>query len=101
MILHTLNQPPSSAETCTRCLNAIAAADSLLLIENAVYGAVQNAAFSEKMAAISAQGKLFVLTSDFTGRGLKAENLLQGSQLIGYEEFVSLVCLHDKCIAWF
>lgn len=101
MILHTLNKPPSSTDTCNRCLDALQSEDALLLIENGVYAAILNDALSEKLTALSSKGRLYVLADDFAGRGLSAERLVKGAQLIGHDEFVALVCQHDKCVAWF
>jgi len=101
MILHTLNKPPSHSDAYQRCFAVLDTEDALLLLEEGAYAAVVGTAVSATIADLASKGKVFLLAEDFIGRGLKTDRLLPAIQLIGYAEFVALVCQHDKQVAWF
>ena len=93
MILHTLNQPPANLSCLERCLEAMAADDSLLLIEDGVYWALP--AFASRLAAL--QGRLHLLEADVKARGLE----LPAEQCINDDQFVALCISHEKVVSWF
>lgn len=93
MILHTLNQPPANDTCLARCLDAMAADDSLLLIEDGVYWALP--AFASRLASL--QGRLYLLAADVKARGLE----LPAEQCINDDQFVALCVSHDKTVSWF
>ena len=89
--LHTLN----NRSLLSLCLRSVENGDSLLLIENGVYGAIQ-----PHVAEIPAGVAVYALQNDLDARGLStrtAENV----EVITDTGFVRLCCEHDKVINWF
>lgn len=73
--------------------------DSILLIQNgvlALQSKITLASFVAKCTAM--QIKLFALKNDCTLRGI--HNQYASIALIDYSGFVSLICEHDKQVAW-
>lgn len=93
MILHTLNQPPANEACLERCLDAMGAEDSLLLIEDGVYWALP--AFASRLASLGE--RLYLLQPDLEARGLDSG----GKPCVDDEGFVALCVGHDKVVSWF
>lgn len=96
MVLHTLNASPSSA-AFSDCLRLIAPGDSLLLLGDAVYGAV---AGSEARQALDKCGAaIYVLHDDATLAGVATR--LQGTTLVDMDGFVELTERLPRQLAWY
>jgi tRNA 2-thiouridine synthesizing protein B len=95
-MLHLVNKSPY----CTCNLNTAATimkdGDRLLLIEDAVYGAVK----SGKAASILQGLKVSVLGPDLAARGITEDRLADGIDVIDYAGFVDLVEANDKVQSW-
>ncbi|MGB0467870.1 MAG: sulfurtransferase complex subunit TusB [Pontibacterium sp.] len=98
MALHTLNRPPGDTTCVTRCLDAIADGDALILIEDGVYVALpgHQALFS----ALPGNVSLNVLSVDLDARGI-SDKIQSVFNRVDDAGFVELACLHDKVISWF
>jgi tRNA 2-thiouridine synthesizing protein B len=70
--------------------------DVLLLIEDAVYAAIKNS----KAAALVEGRNVSVLGPDLQARGIGADKLIDGVNIIDYAGFVDLVEANDKVQSW-
>ncbi len=98
--LHTVNKSPFQNQTLISCLGHAKAGDSVLLLEDGVYGAMSGNAMSEVVAGMGANVKLFVLGSDVTARGIDAGRIAEGITLVNYEEFVDMAASCDRVQNW-
>ena len=99
-ILHTVNKSPFEKNTLTSCLGHAKSGDGVLLIEDAVYGALKGAKTSQEVDAAKGSVGLYVLGPDLAARGLSAERLLDGIAVVDYGGFVDLVAKHDTTQSW-
>lgn len=96
MILHILNRPPSSSRVYRDALSAMGESDRLLLIEDAVVGALA----SQVPHFQEVEGRLFALREDLSARGL--DGLCDPSvMVIDVDGFVALTEEADKTVSWF
>jgi len=98
--LHTVNKSPFQNQTLISCLGHAKAGDSVLMIEDGVYGAMQGNAMSEVVAGMGANVKLFVLGADIAARGIDAGRVAKGIASVDYEEFVDMAASHDRVQNW-
>ncbi len=96
MILHTVNQSPFDKQALTDCLNRCGKNDSILLIENGVYAALEDGQFFSNAVV----HKIYALEEDVTARGLSTKILPQ-VELIDYAQFVELCTKHSLIQSWF
>jgi len=98
--LHTVNKSPFQNQTLISCLGHAKAGDSVLLMEDGVYGAMSGNAMSEVVAGMGANVKLFVLGADVTARGIDAGRVAEGITSVNYEEFVGMAASCDRVQNW-
>ena len=98
--LHTVNKSPFQNQTLISCLGHVKAGDSVLMIEDGVYGAMSGSALSEVVAGMGANIKLFVLAADIAARGIDAGRVAEGVTPVDYEEFVDMAASHDRVQNW-
>ncbi len=98
--LHTVNKSPFQNQTLISCLGHAKAGDSVLLLEDGVYGAMSGNAMSEVVAGMGANVKLFVLASDVAARGIEAGRIAEGVTSVNYEEFVDMAASCDRVQNW-
>ena len=97
-ILHTVNKSPFERKSLTVCIDHLSEGSAVLLIEDAVYGAVAGEAASR---LISVQGvKVYVLGPDLAARGIPEDQVPDGVGVVDYEGFVDLAVEHDAVHAW-
>lgn len=96
MILHILNRSPSASRIFQQALDAMGPEDRLLLIEDAVQGALpQLVRYFEPVI-----GRLFALREDLVSRGLEGhcdDRVL----VVDVDGFVTLTEEADKTVSWF
>lgn len=92
--LHTLNKAPADTVLWSSCLAAIQPNDTLLLIEDAVYAAVDT-----HIERTPTHPAFFYLKADIEARGLLAH--VNPNRLIDDDQFVTLSCAHSKVVSWF
>ncbi len=95
--LHILSRAPSDTACWQDCLTACSEGDTLLLIENGVYGAQQ------RPATLPAQTEFVALQADADARGLSPllHNSGQHAQLIDDAGFVARCVQHQQTVSWF
>lgn len=97
-MLHIINKSPldrPSLDTVAR----LAQAGAVLLIEDAVYAATRGHAGADKLQAVMAKMKVFVLTPDLEARGV-ADRVIAGVTGVDYGGFVDLVVEYPNCQSW-
>ncbi len=98
MVLHTLNKLPQSAAAIA-CLKALTKAskdrDALLLLEDGVYVADKANEALVKQVPV----RVYALGVDLEARGL-THRVLQGIEVVSYNDFVQLVAEHKMTKAW-
>jgi len=98
--LHTVNKSPFQNQTLLSCLGHTKPGDSVLLIEDGVYGAMAGTALSDAMSTMAADVTLYVLGGDLAARGIDAGRLAEGVKSVDYEGFVGLAADTDRTQNW-
>lgn len=98
--LHTVNKSPFATRTLLSCLNHVSAGDSILLIEDGVYGALMGSEISKNISDKSKGFSIFVLAPDMKARGLSEDKLIEGIEPVDYASFVDMAAKHDLNQAW-
>ncbi len=98
--LHTVNKSPFQNQTLISCLGHAKAGDSVLLIEDGVYGAMSGNAMSEVVSGMGANVKLYVLGPDVAARGIDAARVTAGFTPVDYEGFVDMAASCDRVQNW-
>lgn len=100
-ILHTVNKSPFTHTTLASCLSICARNDSILLLEDGVFGAIATAPCAEKLTELIHAGvKVYALTADTKARGL-LDKILSGIVLTNYPGFVQLSMDHRCVQSWY
>lgn len=100
-ILHIVNKSPFTHNTLRSCIAVCTHEDTLLLIEDGVYGAIQNMPdTSALLPLIDAKMAFYALSSDVKARAIEKKISAQ-VQLINYDEFVKLTLSHNPIQSWF
>ncbi len=95
-MLHVVNKSPYNTRSLDTASSIMKSDDALLLIEDGVYGAVK----SGKAAAMLGGCKVSVLGPDLAARGITADKLIDGVDVVDYAGFVDLVEANDKVQSW-
>ena len=99
-MLHTVNKSPFEKTSLESCLRHALPGDSVLLIEDGVYAALDGTALSARMREALAVLEILVLEPDLAARGLEPERLVKGIGMVDYRGFVRLACRHPSVQAW-
>jgi tRNA 2-thiouridine synthesizing protein B len=95
-MLHLVNKSPYCACNLNTATTIMKDGDRLLLIEDAVYGAVKSGKASSMLQGL----KVSVLGPDLAARGITVDRLADGIDVIDYAGFVDLVEANDKVQSW-
>lgn len=98
--LHTVNRSPFQDHALNSCLKHVKAGDSVLLIEDGVYGALSGTVMSDMVSELGANISLLALEPDVASRGIDSTKLLEGVTLIDYAGFVDLAAKTDRTQNW-
>ena len=72
----------------------------LLFLENSVLGLLQKGVLAEPLTGKLALLRLCVLADDLAARGISADALVKGIEVIDYDEFVALTVKHGVVQSW-
>ena len=97
MILHTVNKSPFQDATLTQCLCRCDSSDGIILLEDGVYGALQNSPQARKLLTVTC----FAIEADIHARGLSTRPLIKEIQLIDFERFLTLSCHYSSVLSWY
>ena len=97
--LHTVNKSPFEKSSFDSCLGYVLEGSVVLLVEDGVYAIVKGGAFEAKVNA--AQGvNFYVLGPDMKARGINADRVIDGVEIVEYAGFVDLAAEHSKVVSW-
>ncbi len=91
MTLHLIQRSPFSNSALQDCLNTLDSQDSILLMQDGVYG------LNHPLLS-NTQVTTYALLDDLNARGLDAKNAIKN---IEYPEFVALCTSHKHVISWY
>lgn len=106
MLLHTVNKSAFDSSALGDCLAVVSAYDAVLLIENGVYGALDNSpselAHIKQIKQLSASGtRFYVLQADCEARGLAGSALLPAVTVVDDAGFVALAAEASAIQSWY
>ena len=99
-MLHTINKSPFENSTASSCLKLCAKDSSILFIEDGVISVMKSTKFSETIENALKEFKMYVLKPDLEAWGLPLNNVIEGVEIVGYEEFVDLTTEHKTVQSW-
>ncbi len=97
--LHTVNKSPYERVSMATACAHVLPGDAILMIEDGVLGARKGGAFAKRLAELDG-AKIFALGPDLAARGMKATDLVEGVEIVGYDGFVDLTVAHARVCAW-
>jgi len=95
-MLHLVNKSPFDGGGLNTATSIMKGDDTLLLIEDGVYGAMKNT----RASALVEGRKVSVLGPDLAARGIPEDKLVDGVTVVDYAGFVDLVEANDKVQSW-
>lgn len=99
-MLHTINKSPFERNALNSCLTKSKDGSSILLIEDAVVGALKGTVIADKITSAVANKNVYVLGSDLNTRGFTEADIIDGIKIIDYAGFVDLVAEHSNVQSW-
>jgi tRNA 2-thiouridine synthesizing protein B len=97
-MLHTVNKSSFERNSLQSCLNTIDDTSVILLIEDGVISATNNANLS-MLKDLATQGRVYALQGDVEARGISLK-VADNIQLVDYAGFVDLVVEHGTSVSW-
>ena len=95
-MLHLVNKSPYDGSNLSTATSIMKDGDTLLLIEDGVYGAVK----AGKAAPLLQGHTVSVLGPDLAARGIGEDKLADGVKVVDYGDFVDMVEASDKVQSW-
>ncbi len=99
-VLHTTNKSPLQTRDLESCLRLSRPGCGILLMEDAVYGALQATAVGARVAAATHDRRIYVLGPDLAARGFTPEQLVPGVKVVDYGGFVDIAAEYHHVQAW-
>lgn len=99
MLLHTVSDSPYFSTRFAEAVAACVAGDSVLLLGDAIFAAVNHSEFATAIG----EGSLitwYVIDEDCQIRGIEPAALHPSATPIGYAKFVELAIAADSTVAW-
>jgi tRNA 2-thiouridine synthesizing protein B len=98
--LHTVNKSPFEKNSLETAIKFSLPGSSILLIEDAVYGAAKGTSAEAMVKGAMADRKVYALKSDLMARAVKEDRVIDGVEIVDFAGFVDLVEANDKVQAW-
>ena len=95
-MLHLISQSPIEAAV----LDRIETGDSIVFLENAVLRLLQQGDLKETLDRLKSHCRLYVLSDELAVRGIRADELINGIEVIDYTGFVDLTVVHELIQTW-
>ena len=99
-MLHTVHKSPYQSDALTTCFGLAQPGSAVLLIEDGIYGAMNNTKFSTAIVIAQQCCTIYVLEPDLQARGFDSDCIMNAIQTIDYDGFVSLVEANPVVQAW-
>jgi tRNA 2-thiouridine synthesizing protein B len=97
-LLHVVNKSPFERDSLDLALSYALEGSGILMIEDGVYGAMQNTSVSSKVSDSTA--KVYVLGPDLKARGISEDKLIESVKVIDYAGFVTATTEYDQVQSW-
>jgi len=98
--LHTVNKSPFDRNSLETCLRLAGKGNSVLLLEDGVYGAMKGSNASGMVEKALSDVTIYVLGPDLKARGVDESKIIDGIKVVDYKGFVDLTVENDKVNAW-
>jgi tRNA 2-thiouridine synthesizing protein B len=95
-MLHLISASPISRAVLER----IDPGSSVVFLENAVLWILGNGQLSERLSGMLAEHRLYALSADLLMRGIDADRIVQGIEVIDYQGLVELAVAHPLIQSW-
>jgi tRNA 2-thiouridine synthesizing protein B len=95
-MLHLVSQSPIESAIFERLHEG----DEIVFLENAVLRLLRTGALHNTLSELLKSHPLYTLTDALAVRGIKAEELVQGINIIDYTELVKLTVKHPVIQSW-
>lgn len=99
-MLHILRHSPHAESRFASCLRTISSGQSLLLIEDAVYGLLPRTTGRNALEYLPGTVSLYALDADLQARGMALDDLPSRVNIISYPMMVELCVEHEKALSW-
>nr|VFJ91837.1 MAG: tRNA 2-thiouridine synthesizing protein B [Candidatus Kentron sp. H]VFJ92872.1 MAG: tRNA 2-thiouridine synthesizing protein B [Candidatus Kentron sp. H]VFJ99687.1 MAG: tRNA 2-thiouridine synthesizing protein B [Candidatus Kentron sp. H] len=99
-MLHVVNKSPFEKTSLDSCLLYSKEGAGILLIEDAVYAALEGTAFAGKVKAALKRCKVYALEPDIKARGMDIMKVIGGIEIVNYGGFVDLTAAYDNVHSW-
>jgi len=99
-MLHTVNKSPFEKDSLDTCLRLALPGSDILLIEDAVVGALAGTRLESVMTEAVGRHRVHVLEADITARGIAPEDLVPGVSVVDYGGFVDLAAGCEGVQSW-
>jgi tRNA 2-thiouridine synthesizing protein B len=96
--LHTVNKSPFEKTSAASCLAHVAEGSAVLFYEDGVYAAMDGTTISAQVKGAGV--KVYALGPDLAARGIAADRLMEGVEVVDYAGFVDLAAEYSKVVAW-
>ena len=96
-MLHLVNKSPYETRNLDTAASFMKDGDSLLLLEDGVYGAIKG---GKAASLLDGRNNVSVLGPDLSARGIAEDKLVDGVTVVDYAGFVDLVEASDKVQSW-
>lgn len=97
-MLHTVNKSPYRSDSLKLCLDYVSKDDTVLLIEDGVYGAMVGGGSQNLVDGAAIQ--IYALGPDLKARGISEDKLIDAIKVVGFDGFVQLAAESDKVQSW-
>jgi tRNA 2-thiouridine synthesizing protein B len=95
-MLHLIFQSPIDIAILER----IDSGDDVVFLENSVLRILKNGYLSDTLTQLLEQNSLYVLVDDIAVRGINADELVKGIEVIDYSELVGLTVKNPVIQSW-
>jgi sulfur relay protein TusB/DsrH len=95
-MLHLIFQSPIDMAILER----IDSGDDVVFLENSVLRILKNGYLSDTLTQLLEQNRLYVLADDIAVRGIVADELVNGIEVIDYSELVRLTVKNPVIQSW-
>jgi tRNA 2-thiouridine synthesizing protein B len=95
-MLHLISASPINRAVLER----IDPGSSVVFLENAVLWILGNGQLSERLSGMLAEHRLYALSADLLMRGIDADRIVQGIEVIDYQGLVELAVAHPLIQSW-
>lgn len=99
-MLHILRHSPGSETRFASCLRGLGPQQSLLLMEDAVYGLLPRSRTLASLQILPGSVRLYAMEADVLARGLALDDLPERVKIIDYSAMVRLCLEHKKVVNW-